>query len=72
MNIWLHVVNVPDNYIGESYFIINGAIELYKPAHIPCNILPINRNWIFGMNKMIPAIIANPLTINNEFLRENL
>jgi len=35
MNIWLKLVIVPDISFGESYFIINGAVELNIPAHIP-------------------------------------
>lgn len=32
MNIWWQLVNVPEISIGESYFIINGAIELNNPV----------------------------------------
>jgi hypothetical protein len=32
---WLNDKSVPEIYIGEIYFIINGVIELNNPAHIP-------------------------------------
>jgi len=32
MKIWWQLVNVPEISMGESYFIINGAIELSNPV----------------------------------------
>jgi hypothetical protein len=35
IEIWLKLVRVPEIYLGESYFMIRGVRELYKPAQIP-------------------------------------
>lgn len=47
---------------------INGAIELYSPAHIPCNILANNKNYTFFMNNINPAKNAILFTINRHYL----
>jgi hypothetical protein len=35
MQIWLKLVNVPDIYVGDNYFMINGAKPLENPTQIP-------------------------------------
>ncbi len=49
---------MPDISVGESYFIISGASELKKPAHIPWTILAANNTSILGMKMTSPAMTA--------------
>lgn len=47
--IWWKLVKVPEIYIGESSFIIKGAMELNKPAQIPCDIRQITKVYNVGI-----------------------
>lgn len=71
INIEWKLVNVPEISIGESSFIIKGAIELNNPVQYPWSSLAITKNskLLTTNNKVAPITMV--LTISKHVLKSH-